>query len=131
MTFTIQIQPGSPFGADKDERLSDARLLASEVGQLEGVEKAEYSETVQKAHGLENPIVVTAVITGSFLIVTTLIDNLFRLLREKRKKGKYEAFSLQIHNHYYHLADDTEAPVKAEIEKLIEDADKRTVTLET
>jgi hypothetical protein len=37
MTFTIEIEPRSPFGTDKDERRADAEALAIEIAQLDGV----------------------------------------------------------------------------------------------
>jgi len=69
--------------------------------------------------------VVAALVTGSAQIAARVINNLFRLFREKRKKGTYEAFSLHIHNTYFLLADDTEASVKTDIDKMIEDAGRR------
>jgi len=125
MTFTIEIEPRSPFGTDKDERRADAEARALEIAQLDGVEKTDCFETVQKASVFENPVVVAALVAGSAQIVVAFIDNLFRLLRKKREKGKYEAFALHIHNNWFHLADDTEASVKAQIEKMIEEADQK------
>src|ERR1700736_1353569 len=96
MTFTVEIEPRSPFGTDKEERLADAAALANEIAQLDGVEKAEFFERVEKGSGVfENPVVVAALITAGGQAVIALINKLFQLLREKREKGKYEAFSLQ------------------------------------
>jgi hypothetical protein len=123
MTFTIEIQPRSPFGTDRDERLADAESLAKEIAQLDGVEKTECFEKVQKGLVVfENPVVVAAAISAGGAIVREFLKGFFQLLREKRQKGTYEAFSLHIHNNYFHLANDTAASVEADIEKMVEDA---------
>jgi hypothetical protein len=59
MTFTIRIEPRSPFGTDKGERRADAEALALEIARLGGVEKTDCFETVQKASVFEVSVLLT------------------------------------------------------------------------
>ena len=124
VTFSINIRPRSRFGVDEATQATDAQDLAKEIQKLEGVEKAECFETIEKgaAGAYGGAVVVTALIGGDKETASTLIKQLLRLLRQKRKEGKYEAYSIEIHNVHFHLADDTEEAVEVEIRKLIESA---------
>jgi hypothetical protein len=66
MTFTIKIRPRSPFGTDKEEKVADAKVLAAEIEQLDGVKSTEVLESVQKSAGvLEDPVVIAALVNGT------------------------------------------------------------------
>ncbi|HWY91684.1 MAG TPA: hypothetical protein VNY04_02210 [Chthoniobacterales bacterium] len=97
-------------------------LSPRKIAQLDGVKKTECLEKVQKGGVFENPVVVAAAISAVGAVIREFLKGFFQLLREKRQKGTYEAFSLHIHNTHFHLADDTAASVEAEIEKMVEDA---------
>ena len=68
---------------------------------------------------------IAALINGTAVVAVACITGLFQLLKDKREKGKHEAASIQIHNTYFHLANDTEAEAREQIKKMIEEADRR------
>jgi hypothetical protein len=69
--------------------------------------------------------VIAPLINGTAVVAVAFITRLFQVLKDKREKGKHEAVSIGIHNTYFHLANNTEAQVREQIKKMIEEADRR------
>lgn len=126
MTFTIDIAPRSSFGTDKDEQFSDGKAFADEIANLDGVKEATCLERFQKGAGFDSAAIIIASISAAGPVVAVILKEFFRLCRKKIDQGKYETFSIHIHNTHFHFSKDTADLVEAEIVKMVEDALKKT-----
>ena len=119
MNITIKIHPVPIAGTSRKEQFARAQVITSELRNLEGVETAECYEL--KSPGIQNTLdpLITVIITAAGPVVSTLISEIFALLRDKRDKKDHRATVFIVGDDILHIENKNETSNMRRLTKII------------
>jgi hypothetical protein len=112
----IHIQPVPFAGTDPDEQFRTTLEITGDLIKLEGF--TQYS--IGASSNTVDPIITMAIATAVGPMLGVLLDNLFKVLREKRDKKHHRVTIIVVQGNYYRITNRSETKEKAKIRKQIE-----------